>query len=229
MTHQRRRGAQKRHWRSLRWLPARRRVRAQCKGKEGAWSVAGGLLGARLIARGVRTTPPRERKPNEPERLAEINSLAFPRAPSGRAIQPDGGPGGAWQHRAQARRAHTVGQDQPGNDGFRSLPYARRTLRQKGPPRKLAPYLDQAGNAARRSGGVVSNRALTFAIDCCFLNRTEMWGGGSKMWSRHQKLQVGIIFLAVMAFGCEGQAQNLTTRTTGCLGSGGNFSLLRIG
>ena len=49
------------------------------------------------------------------------------------------------------------------------------------------------------------------------------------MWSRHQKLQVGIVFLAVMAFGCESQAQNLTTRTTGCLGSGGNFSLFALG
>ena len=49
------------------------------------------------------------------------------------------------------------------------------------------------------------------------------------MCSRHQKLLVGTIFLAVMSLGCESQAQDLTTRTTGCLGSGGNFSLLRIG
>jgi hypothetical protein len=32
-----------------------------------------------------------------------------------------------------------------------------------------------------------------------------------------------------MSLGCEGQAQNLTTRTTGCLGSGGNFSLFALG
>ena len=49
------------------------------------------------------------------------------------------------------------------------------------------------------------------------------------MCAKHQKLLVGVIFLAVMSLGCEGQAQNLTTRTTGCLGSGGNFSLFALG
>jgi hypothetical protein len=43
------------------------------------------------------------------------------------------------------------------------------------------------------------------------------------------KLEVGIVCFAVMAFGCELQAQDLTTRTTGCLGAGGNFSLFALG
>jgi hypothetical protein len=43
------------------------------------------------------------------------------------------------------------------------------------------------------------------------------------------KLEVGIICFAVMAFGCEVQGQDLTTRTTGCLGSDGNFSGFALG
>ena len=49
------------------------------------------------------------------------------------------------------------------------------------------------------------------------------------MHPRCHKLEVGAICLAIMAFGCEIQAQDLTTRTTGCLGSGGNFSLFALG
>jgi hypothetical protein len=49
------------------------------------------------------------------------------------------------------------------------------------------------------------------------------------MHSRYHKLEVGIVCFLVMAFGCESQAQNLTTRTTGCLGSSGNFSLFALG
>ena len=49
------------------------------------------------------------------------------------------------------------------------------------------------------------------------------------MCSRRQKLMVGIIFLAVISLGWECQAQNLTTRTTGCLGSDGNFSGFALG
>jgi hypothetical protein len=49
------------------------------------------------------------------------------------------------------------------------------------------------------------------------------------MHARCHKLQVGIICFVVMAFGCESQAQNLTTRTTGCLGSDGNFTLFALG
>jgi hypothetical protein len=49
------------------------------------------------------------------------------------------------------------------------------------------------------------------------------------MQSRCHKLEVGIVCFAVMAFGCELQAQDLTTRTTGCLGPGGNFSLFALG
>jgi hypothetical protein len=49
------------------------------------------------------------------------------------------------------------------------------------------------------------------------------------MHARCHKLEVGIICFVVMAFGCESQAQNLTTRTTGCLGSDGNFTLFALG
>jgi hypothetical protein len=49
------------------------------------------------------------------------------------------------------------------------------------------------------------------------------------MQGRCHKLPVGIICFAVIAFGCEAQAQNLTTRSTGCLGSDGNFSLFALG
>jgi hypothetical protein len=49
------------------------------------------------------------------------------------------------------------------------------------------------------------------------------------MRTRCHKLEVGIICFAIMAFGCDAQAQNLTTRTTGCLGSDGNFSAFALG
>ena len=49
------------------------------------------------------------------------------------------------------------------------------------------------------------------------------------MHARCHKLEVVIICFVVMAFGCEAQAQNLTTRTTGCLGSDGNFSGFALG
>jgi hypothetical protein len=49
------------------------------------------------------------------------------------------------------------------------------------------------------------------------------------MHSRCHKLEVGIVCVFVMAFGCEVQAQNLTTRTTGCLGTDGNFSGFALG
>ncbi len=49
------------------------------------------------------------------------------------------------------------------------------------------------------------------------------------MHPRCNKLQVGAICFAVMAFGWEAHAQDLTTRTTGCLGSNGNFSLFALG
>ena len=49
------------------------------------------------------------------------------------------------------------------------------------------------------------------------------------MHPRCHKLEVGAICLAIMAFGCESQAQDLTTRTTGCLGSDGNFSGFALG
>ena len=49
------------------------------------------------------------------------------------------------------------------------------------------------------------------------------------MQTRCHKLQVGIICFAIVAFGCEAHAQNLTTRSTGCLGSDGNFSLFALG
>lgn len=38
-----------------------------------------------------------------------------------------------------------------------------------------------------------------------------------------------MIFLVVMSFGCEGQAQDLTTRATGCLGANGNLSNFALG
>jgi hypothetical protein len=90
-------------------------------------------------------------------------------------------------------------------------------------------YLDQAGAAARSSGRGSSNRALTRSINCCFLNRKERFGGGNKMCSRYRKLQVGIIYLGVISFGCEGAAQDLTTRATGCFGSDGTLSRLALG
>ena len=49
------------------------------------------------------------------------------------------------------------------------------------------------------------------------------------MCSRYRKLQVGIIYLGVMSFGCEGAAQDLTTRATGCFGSDGTLSRLALG
>src|SRR5262245_59311178 len=124
--------------------------------------------------------------------------------------------------------------NQPAAADFVSLPYCGEALPRSGKPatarpRKLGPYQDQAGSAAGRSGRVSSNRALTFAIDCCLLNRGRCGARESKMCAKHHKLLVGTIFLAVMSLGCEGRAQNLTTRTTGCLGSGGNFSLFALG
>jgi hypothetical protein len=49
------------------------------------------------------------------------------------------------------------------------------------------------------------------------------------MWSKYHKLEVGVVCLVAMSFGCDGQAQDLTTRATGCLGSGGNFSRFALG
>jgi hypothetical protein len=49
------------------------------------------------------------------------------------------------------------------------------------------------------------------------------------MWPRCRELEVGIVCLAVMSFGCQGQAQDLTTRATGCLGSDGNLSRFALG
>jgi hypothetical protein len=49
------------------------------------------------------------------------------------------------------------------------------------------------------------------------------------MWPRNHKLEVGVICFAAMAFGWEGQAQDLTTRATGCLGSDGNLSRFALG
>jgi hypothetical protein len=49
------------------------------------------------------------------------------------------------------------------------------------------------------------------------------------MHPRCHKLEVGVISLIAMAFGCEVQAQDLTTRTTGCLGPDGNFSGFAVG
>ena len=56
-----------------------------------------------------------------------------------------------------------------------------------------------------------------------------MFGGGQQMWPRYRKLEVGAICLAIMALGCEGQAQDLTTRATGCLGSDGKLSRFAFG
>jgi hypothetical protein len=49
------------------------------------------------------------------------------------------------------------------------------------------------------------------------------------MCPRSRKLAVGILYVAVMSFGCEGAAQDLMTRATGCFGTDGSLSRLALG